>query len=122
MENRSVYRQVEEAALLGSFERGDHYHSKLSEQLRYRYREGRDLREIDIARLLAVSSLYGNKRADLDAGNKFVTDAMKDVRCRIPYFAKLLGSTKTDRDSAVSYFTRVMEAYDRLIASKGAKE
>lgn len=122
MENRSVYRQVEEAALLGSFERGDHYHSKLSEQLRHRYREGRDLREIDIARLLAVSSLYGNKRADLDAGNKFVTDAMKDVRCKIPYFAKLLGSTKTDRDSAVSYFTRVMEAYDRLIASKGAKE
>ena len=69
-----------------------------------------------------MSSLYGNKRADLDAGNKFVTDAMKDVRCKIPYFAKLLGSTKTDRDSAVSYFTRVMEAYDRLIASKGAKE
>lgn len=114
MEFRSVYRGVEEAALLGSFERGDHYHSLLSRQLRYRYREEKDLRELDIARLIAVSSLYGNKRADLESGNKFVSDTLMDVRSHLSYLYSRT-SKESDRDLAVAHYLRVMEEYNKIV-------
>lgn len=122
METRSVYRQVEETALLGLFERGDYYHSRLSELLRYKYREYKDFRDHDLAQLLAVSSLYGNSTTDIDAGNKFVKDRFRSFVGRIPYLRSKERPEGAARDDAVSHYIRVMKEYDRIVDSIYKKE
>ena len=122
METRSVYRKVEEAALLGHFERGDYYHSHLSESLRHKYREYRDLRGLEEAQLAAISSLYGNSKTDLDAGNRFVKRKFSSLRGTIPYLGRKVRSSENTRDDAVSHYLRVMKEYERIVDSISKKE
>lgn len=62
---------------------------------------------------ISVSSLYGNARADLKAGNEFIREAMGKVRGCIPYLGP--GTTvEEERDRFAKRYERMMEIFGRM--------
>ena len=120
MEDRRIYRGIEEAALTGRWEDGDHRHSWLSRALRYRYRELVDAREFAKCRLLSVSALYGNSRANIDSGNEFAKDALQGVMATVPYLVppEAVAAAKADRMGAL--YDRMLIEYNRMKAGSGS--
>ncbi len=118
MADRRVYRGIEEAAITGRWEDGDHRHSSLSRFLRYRFREILDEREIRKCRLLSVSALYGNKRAKLDSGNDFVKRAMDGILGTLQYLSDGEEYRNKKFERLGKLYTRMMEEYDKLVAER----
>lgn len=113
MVDRRIYRGVEEAALTGRWEDGDHRHSILSRALRHRYRDLLDSRDLIRCRLLAVSALYGNSSAKLESGNDFIRDEMAMMADTIPYLPKR-GGHQDAIDRMGALYDRMLIEYNRM--------
>lgn len=114
MVNRRIYRGVEEAALTGRWEDGDHPHSPLARALRHRYRDLSDSRDIIRCRLLSVSALYSHPGSKLDSGNDFVRDMMSRLAETIQYLPKSGDGAQASIDRMGALYDRMLLEYNRI--------
>lgn len=115
MENRGVYRGIEDVALAGRFDRDLYPHSRLSRDFRYAIREQRDLRQILLAKLMAVSALCSHPKMDIDSGLSAKNDLLSEVMNTIPYFSPKKGRNERERERAVELFNEVADEMERLV-------
>ena len=117
MEDRRVYRGIEEAALTGRWGDAEYRHTFLSRALRYEYRELRDRQRLIEADLTGISALYGHPKAKLDSGNDFVKTKMRELKATLPYIAGK-GTVEKDREAAANFFNKVLANFDKLLDDK----
>lgn len=118
MADRRIYRGIEEAAVTGRWEDGDHRHSVLSKALRYRFRELQDRRDFDRCRLMSVSALYGNSKTKIDSGNEFVQKTMARIVESLPYMEGIEKASQARLDRLGRLYDRMKEEYAKLKAER----
>ena len=85
MGSRRVYREIEEAALLGGFGDSGCPHTQIARRLRHLYRESRDIMSLSISSVNVTASVYGNPGLDAKRGFKSLTERLAKARGMIFY-------------------------------------
>lgn len=122
MENRGVYRGVEDVALSGNFDRDLYPHSYISRNFRYSIREQSDLRQILLAKLMAVSALGSHPKMDIDSGLSLKTELLTEAMNTIPYFSPKKNRNERERERAVELFNEVADEMERLVGKLVEKD
>ena len=121
MATRRVYRGIEEAALLGTFEDSGCPHTFLARRLRWLYREICDFRQISCLQTSITASVYGNPALDAKKGYNQLRDSVQ-ASVLLPYLGRDGNqSAKLSEEELIKVFTILnskfkteeIKAYDR---------
>lgn len=115
MASRRVYRGIEEAALLGTFDRDIYPHSFLARRLRWMYREICDFRKISELQALVTASVYGNKQLDAVKGYNGLRKQVS-ASTLLPYLRGNGGKHLSDND-----MVRMVKIINKKFAARRAR-
>jgi len=127
LESRRVYRGLEEAVLTGTWIPVEHPHSFLSRSLRYRFRETRDMLDINSSIYLSLSNIIGNSHVKMSKAQRMLDEQKDRLFSTIPYIASQTDKKRKRVISGVRLFKKlektltpemVQREYDRLVTSK----
>jgi hypothetical protein len=121
LEFRYVYRRVED--VIGSHVAiADSPHGRLAKQLRYAYREHRDVARYTEATALCLASLGGNRAMDVSKLGSEVSRLLdKSFDQRAPYMKSPDDKPAPDKSSYDEYFEQLAAFTDELNRSKADK-